>query len=320
MSVVNPRTTSYEFMGPMGAALVSVGLPTIVFSLYFGCSEQAGGCPPILDNAPERVLNAILSREFWKGLWDTQAALIYLGWYLYCVAAWAIIPGDYVQGLPLRTGGRKTYKINGTTSGPLRDENSELTPSFLAFGTLLLALGVVSGYIIRNGPEAFTFIYDKWVGFLTAALLNAFIQSVYVYVASFRQGSILALGGNSGNIIYDASICTFPIVAETDVQRPSQWFIGRELNPSIGSFDIKTFNEMRPGLILWVLINVSMLCEQAVRRGGFANVTDSMWLVVAFQSFYVFDSLYNEVSFPKSTYHCSSHFAVARSFFDHGCY
>jgi delta14-sterol reductase len=38
-----------------------------------------------------------------------------------------------------------------------------------------------------------------------------------------------------------------------------------------------------------------MVCEQAVRRGGFANVTDSMWLVLAFQTWYVADGLYNEV-------------------------
>ena len=73
-----------------------------------------------------------------------------------------------------------------------------------------------------------------------------------------------------------------------------QFFIGRELNPSIGSFDIKSFNELRPGLILWTLIDISMVCEQAVRRGGFANVTDSMWLVLAFQGWYVADGLYNE--------------------------
>ena len=74
-----------------------------------------------------------------------------------------------------------------------------------------------------------------------------------------------------------------------------KWFIGRELNPSIGSFDIKSFNELRPGLILWVLVNISMLCEQATRRGGFDKVTDSMWLVLAFQTWYVADGLYNEV-------------------------
>jgi Delta14-sterol reductase len=74
-----------------------------------------------------------------------------------------------------------------------------------------------------------------------------------------------------------------------------KWFIGRELNPSFGSFDIKSFNELRPGLILWVLVNISMVCEQATRRGGFDKVTDSMWLVLAFQAWYVADGLYNEV-------------------------
>ena len=72
-----------------------------------------------------------------------------------------------------------------------------------------------------------------------------------------------------------------------------QFYIGRELNPSIGSFDLKSFNELRPGLILWVLVDIGMACEQAVRRGG--NVTDSMWLVLAFQGWYVVDALYNEV-------------------------
>lgn len=48
--------------------------------------------------------------------------------------------------------------------------------------------------------------------------------------------------------------------------------------------------------MLWVIINISMACEQAVRRGGFHNVTYSMWLVLAFQIFYVADGLYNEVS------------------------
>ena len=47
-------------------------------------------------------------------------------------------------------------------------------------------------------------------------------------------------------------------------------------------------------MILWALLNISMLCEQAVRRGGFSQVTDSMWLVQAFQLWYIADALYNE--------------------------
>lgn len=38
-----------------------------------------------------------------------------------------------------------------------------------------------------------------------------------------------------------------------------------------------------------------MACEQATRRGGLSQITDSMWLVLAFQGWYVADGLYNEV-------------------------
>lgn len=73
--------------------------------------------------------------------------------------------------------------------------------------------------------------------------------------------------------------------------------MGRELNPHLGSFDLKSFNELRPGMILWGLINLSMACEQSLRRGGkITSLTDSMWLVQAFQFIYLFDALYNEPS------------------------
>ena len=38
-----------------------------------------------------------------------------------------------------------------------------------------------------------------------------------------------------------------------------------------------------------------MACEQATRLGGLYNITDSMWLVLIFQTWYVADALYNEV-------------------------
>ena len=61
----------------------------------------------------ERVLSAVQDVEWWKALWDREAALIYLGWYTFCVLAWAILPGDWVQGTTLRNGKRLEYKING---------------------------------------------------------------------------------------------------------------------------------------------------------------------------------------------------------------
>ncbi|KAH7337213.1 ERG4/ERG24 ergosterol biosynthesis protein [Rhizoctonia solani] len=253
----NPRTTHYEFFGPLGAAFVSTTVPLTIYGLYFTCSEASGGCPPPLWSIPVNFVNAVESIDWWKSLFDKEAAIAYAAWYAFTVAAWWLLPGDWVEGTELRTGGRIQYKIN-------------------AFSTMLLALGLTSGWIINFGPESFTFIYEHWIGLCTAALINSFIQATWCYYISTKNEDTrtLALGGNSGNLLYD-------------------WFIGRELNPSIGWFDIKSFNELRPGLILWLLCNISSACEQLTRRGTWYP-TDSMGLVLFFQGLYVVDALYNE--------------------------
>jgi delta14-sterol reductase len=112
---LNPRTREYEFGGPLGAFGITLIVPFVTYALYFGCSEHAGGCPPF----PPRILlfrlvEALGDREWWAGLWDTKAALIYLGWYAFCVISWAVLPGDWIEGVELRTGEKKKYKINGT--------------------------------------------------------------------------------------------------------------------------------------------------------------------------------------------------------------
>lgn len=64
-------------------------------------------------------------------------------------------------------------------------------------------MGITAGWIIRFGPQSFTFIYEKWVGLLTASLVMSVFQATYVYAMSYYGEKILALGGNSGNPIYD---------------------------------------------------------------------------------------------------------------------
>lgn len=114
-SSLNPRTTSYEFLGPPGAFAISIGVPILTQALYFGCSEASGGCPPniSLDALTTKVVHSLSDPSWWKGLWDNEAALIYAAWYAFCVVAWAILPGDQVQGTTLRNGKTLSYKING---------------------------------------------------------------------------------------------------------------------------------------------------------------------------------------------------------------
>lgn len=111
-ATLNPRTTRYEFLGPVGAFLIVIGVPATMYGLYFGCSEQTGGCSPAFDATAVGV--ALSSWTWWKGLWDTEAALAYLVWYAYVVVAWLVLPGEWIEGTVMRDGRRKKYKINGT--------------------------------------------------------------------------------------------------------------------------------------------------------------------------------------------------------------
>ena len=108
---------------------------------------------------------------------------------------------------------------------------------------------------------------------------------------------MLALGGNTNSQIYNVSSLPPPALPHHSPKvYDAQWFIGRSLNPSLGSLDIKSFNELRPGMILWAIIDFAMVAKQYDDLG---RVTDSMILVVAFHTWYVVDALYNEVRLPS---------------------
>lgn len=268
---LNPRLKPTEFFGPLGTAAVTFGTPVIAYLLYFGCNEVTGCSLP-----PVAGWSSVASRiGDWPSVagqfWDWKAAGVYLAWYAWCVLCWAVLPGDWIEGTLLRDGTRKQYKMNGGWD-----------TCFLTLGvwTMLLTFGITAGVIARpggKGIEAMTYLYDHWVPLVSAALVMATAQAVWVYAYSFFNGELLALQGNTGYVIYD-------------------FFMGRPLNPAppgFPSFDIKTFNEVRPGMLGWVMLNVSSACEQYSRTG---TVTDSMVLVVLFQLWYSVDCLLAESS------------------------
>ena len=112
-SVRNPKTAHYEFFGPPGALAITLGLPSIIYALYFTCSEASGGCSPSPWYLPAEFLRAVGNGDWWLSLFDAKAAIAYAGWYAYTVAAWYFLPGEWIEGTKLRTGGHIKYKING---------------------------------------------------------------------------------------------------------------------------------------------------------------------------------------------------------------
>ena len=207
----NPRTKGYEFLGPPGALFVSTSVPFFTYVLSLQCSERAGGCPRSWVELPTEFNMAVTNPDWWRSLWDTEAFLVYFGWYAFCLIAWAILPGDWVEGQQMRNDKKLKYKINGKSP-----HTTYLSPGVhpfyftAAFSTYLLALGLAVGVIVNFGPSSFTYIHDHWIGLITAALINSVVQAFIWYAWSFRPGHLLALGGNSGNHLYDVRrlVCT----------------------------------------------------------------------------------------------------------------
>ncbi|KAI9189070.1 erg24, C-14 sterol reductase [Blastocladiella emersonii ATCC 22665] len=253
-AMLNPRTTSYEFLGPPGAFFLNFVLPGFPLLLNVLCTPE--GCPNLRTLSSLDAALAALQEGFaWDRMFNWGALSVFVGWMAWCVAMYRVMPGEYVQGTVLRTGERLTYKVN-------------------AFNTLLFTLASLALIVNFHGLDPLIFVADNFIQIGFSAALFAVVLSTALYLASFRKGALLALGGNSGNPIYD-------------------FFIGRELNPRIGSFDLKYFCELRPGLIGWLLINLSFMAKQYATHG---TVTDAMALVVVFQAWYVFDAVKNEAA------------------------
>ena len=238
-SQLNPITTHYEFLGPFGTFFMTLGLPSVVFGLYVFCGRES--CS----------LQTYPSLPQWNDFFHPYALIIFVAWFVFQMLISLAPIGKVVKGTKLRNGHQLSYRLNAFHA---------FVASHISF-----AVAYYCGIPV-------SFVYDHYLALASAAVIFSLLLSVYLYIRSFRPGSLLSLGGNSGNFIYD-------------------WFVGRELNPRNGSFDWKIFCEMRPGLIGWVLINYCMLVKQYETHG---YVTTSMVLVCFFQFWYILDALWFE--------------------------
>lgn len=77
---------------------------------------------------------------------------------------------------------------------------------FASFHTTLFA----ALYFLKStGVKPLEYAYDHFTGLAFASIIFSYAISVAVYLGSFQPGKLLALGGNTGNPIYDVSIFFF---------------------------------------------------------------------------------------------------------------
>lgn len=268
MSELNPVTKKADFGGAIGAAILIVFLPLVTLFLYLSCNQHyiAKGLTVELGTVKQIFEDQVIND--WKNVFfNVKCWEFYLVWFFILVLMDLYIPGKEVYGVSLRDGTKLKYTING-----------------LELVGLLLGI-LVSRFLYYglNLPEL-KFLYDNFLGMMVTTWEFSVLLSFFVYFCSFMKLSgkklngkgekerILSVVGNSGNPIAD-------------------WFLGRELNPRIGNWDIKLFCELRPGLLLWLLLNLSCLQEEYLQNG---KVTNSMILVNLLQFIYIIDGVLNE--------------------------
>lgn len=185
-------------------------------------------------------------------LWDPLALALVLGWCGFQALIYIMPIGSVTHGMPLRDGTRLSYRINGVHA-------------------LVLSAVAVAALGLCGLP--LSLLHQRIVQLAAAATLASFTLSLALYVRSLcLPSSALAPRGNSGNPVYD-------------------FFIGHELNPRVGSFDLKYFCELRPGLIGWLVVDAAMLWRECELRG---SPSLAMMLICSFQFLYVFDALWHE--------------------------
>jgi Delta14-sterol reductase len=147
---------------------------------------------------------------------------------------------------------------------PLAD-GSRLTYRLNGWRSFWISLAVVAGAVVAGAIPAGV-VFEEFGALLMTANAVAFALALGVYVRGLRAGS------TTGDPVRD-------------------YFMGTTLNPRVDGFDLKFFCESRPGLILWVLFDLSLAAAQYERHG---TLTTAMVLVNAFQFLYVADYFFHE--------------------------
>ncbi|GBG32972.1 Delta14-sterol reductase [Hondaea fermentalgiana] len=247
----------FEFGGPIGALGIMFLLPCVILFLFIAASKDykfvLTNYKGLLDQLPKKV----------DQVWEGEAFIVILIWFSFHVLLERVLYCNVVEGTVLRDGTRLKYRLSG----------------HLAFWVTYLVLAHGNLGVIENDPSKVNlhpfpleYIYDHYLQLAMGAVTFSMGLSVYLFSKSFRKGAMLAEGGDTSSHLYN-------------------FFIGRELNPRIGSFDLKEFCELRPGLIGWATINAGCAFKQYQLNG---HISTAMLLINIFQGIYVWDSLYHE--------------------------
>jgi Delta14-sterol reductase len=161
MEIARGRSTMhkknrYEFGGPAGNILMMIGLPAVVYYLYF-CARFNGG-----RIIPGAEINYAPFEGFLDSITPTlRAALLYVSWFLFQATLHVILPGRRVSGVRLNDGTSLKYKLNG----------------LLSFIVTIVVIGLLSIAGIA-GPDT---IYNNFGALISVTVIFAYALSFFLF-------------------------------------------------------------------------------------------------------------------------------------------
>lgn len=278
--VVRTPSRVYEFGGNIGTFVWIFFIPAAVYYSY-GLNVVKHGNPVVPDRAFWNELiwglpEGIAIRPTAKGL------LILVSWTLLQLGFQQFMPGKMELGVPLKSGRRLDYKMNGWNSW---------------WATWVLV--AVALWFDLVDP---TVLYRNFGSMMTWAVILSFALALYLYV---HFGLLWRRWINSPEFEEDWGVFKL-----TDFFH--DFWMGTARNPRIFHFlpwpvDLKFFFEARPGLILWILINYSNIAAMyqgcsvggnkvvCAAHGDWSRVPLAMWIVSSCHTYYIAHYFFSEV-------------------------
>jgi len=272
-----------DFGGPIGCLCTMILLPLLVVLLAHWA--KVGYLDLNMNSIRQETLVALFGDD--NDETDSLQLLLQclfglVGWFVGLVVLWVIVPGQWVEGAPVIDPELEYNNSTTTNTTTTQKDKPMLRLKYKLNGhsTFWIVMGTTALAITTVHFPLNEYLYNYYEKIALMDILLCFGLSTYLYIMSFLttttmegKKKILSHTGRSNNHLYD-------------------YFMGRELNPRCGqTFDWKQFCELRPGLFLWLLLNIACAQEQYKRMG---SISGSMIVINIFHFIYVWDSVYQE--------------------------
>ena len=168
----------FEFGGPVGALSIIVGLPMVIFVLYFTCHTADDGKDICMSN-PLTFPYAEMLRSIpttFSGWFPREAVVLYTSWMVLQLVLERILPGELAEGVPIQEDGGRCLKY--TLSGHLQFWISLLLMGHSIPKWTQSAVGVWS--ISGLGRVPLELIYDYYLQVAAASVVGATVLSIYL--------------------------------------------------------------------------------------------------------------------------------------------